>query len=88
MKKFLSVAMCLALGLSVAGCGMQGATEEAMETPTVDVEVGGEAVEVVLPAETVEAIDAAVNAEAEMPMPMPEEMPMPTEMPMEEVMAE
>lgn len=73
MKKFLSVAMCLALGLTVAGCEMQGATEETKtsETPTVEVNVdgGGEAVEVVLPEEATEAINEATGEEdsAEMP---------------------
>lgn len=76
MKKFLSVAMCLALGLTVAGCEMPGATEVETDTPAVEVEVEGEAVEVVLPAEAVEAIEAAMDAE---PM-MPEEMPMEEEM--------
>ena len=80
MKKFLSVAMCLALGLTVAGCEMQGATEEmeASETPAVEVDVDGEAVEVVLPEEAMEAInEATMEDSAEMPaeeMPMEEEM--------------
>lgn len=74
--------MCLALGLTVAGCEMQEATEmEASETPAVEVEVDGEAVEVVLPAETVEAIEAAMEMDAaEMPAEMPEDMPMGEEM--------
>ncbi len=72
--------MCLALGLTVAGCEMQEATHEmeASETPSVEVEVDGEAVEVILPAETMEAIDAAMEMDpAEMAaedMPMGEEM--------------
>lgn len=79
MKKFLSVAMCLALGLTVAGCEMPNATEVETDTPAVEVEVDGEAVEVVLPAEAVEAIDEAL---------MDAEPVMPEEMPMEEEMAE
>ena len=69
MKKLLSVAMCLALGLAVAGCEMPGTTEvDTEETPIVEVEVEGEAVEVVLPIEAAEAIKEAIEAE-----PMPED---------------
>ena len=71
--------MCLALGLTVAGCEMQEATEmETSETPAVEVDVDGEAVEVVLPEEAMEAInEATMEDSAEMPaeeMPMEEEM--------------
>lgn len=59
MKKFLSIAMSLVLGLLVAGCNMQ----PVEETPTVDVEVTGEAVEVELPEEAAEAIEEAVEEE-------------------------
>ncbi len=55
--------MCLGLGLIVAGCEMAATTE--VETPELEIEVEGTAVEVVLPAETVEAIEAAVEAAAE-----------------------
>lgn len=51
--------MCIALGFAVAGCE----TQPVEETPTVDVEVSGEAVEVVLPDEVVEAITDAVDTE-------------------------
>ncbi len=61
MKKFLSVAMSLVLGLLVAGCE----TQPVEETPTVDVEVTGEAVEVELPAEAVEVITEAVEEAGE-----------------------
>lgn len=66
--------MCLALGLTVAGCEMQSSEMEASDTPAVEVEVDGEAVEVVIPEEAMEAIDeAAMNDSADMPA---EEMPM------------
>ena len=52
--------MCLALGLAVTACGHLTTETDTEETPVVEVEVGGEAVEVVLPAETVEAIEEAL----------------------------
>ncbi len=65
MKKLLSVAMCLALGLAVTGCEMPGAEEEMeTETPTVEAEVDGAAVEVVLPTEAIEVIETALGDEA------------------------
>lgn len=49
MKKFMSVAMLVALTLAFAGC------ETAVETPVVEVEVEAEAVEVEAEMPVVEA---------------------------------
>lgn len=61
--------MCLALGLTVAGCEMsETEMTPAEETaPAMDVDVEGEAVEVVLPPEAVEAIEAAMEEAEAMP---------------------
>jgi len=67
--------MCLALGVAATGCEMPGAAVDTdMDTPAVEVTVddGSAAVEVMLPPEAVEIIEAALEYEA-MPMPMIEE---------------
>lgn len=58
MKKLLNIAMCIALGLAVAGCETAPVVEE---TPTVEVEVSGEAVEITIPDETMEVITEAIE---------------------------
>ncbi len=60
MKKLLGIALCLTLGFAVTGCNT------ATETPVVDVDVEeGEVVEVVLPVEVTEAIEAKMEMERE-----------------------
>lgn len=59
MKKLLNVVLCLVLGFAVAGCE----TQPVEEVPTVDVEVSGEAVEVIIPDEAIEVVTEATEAE-------------------------
>ena len=55
MKKLLNIALCLTIGLALAGCNT------TTETPIVDVEVEGDVVEVILPPEFTDAVEAAIE---------------------------